>query len=181
MQYDGKGDGKGLHTGVWDTSRIDVISDACAIPVEDCSFQNILCTEVLEHLPYPDRAIAEFARILKYNGRLILAAPFWSPTHFAPFHFCTGFSPYWYQRILADHGFEILEIRRNGNYFTSVLQEMVRTPFILRKYSRIGVVAYASFFCILPTVLVIYLLSFLTKKSEDLMCFSVCVLARRRS
>jgi len=181
QQYDGRGDGRGMHTGVWDTSRIDVVSDACAIPVEDRSFQNILCTEILEHLPYPDRAIREFARILKPNGRLILTAPFWSLTHFAPFHFCTGFSSYWYRKILADHNFEILEIRRNGNYFSSILQELIRTPFVLRKYSRIGAIAYVAFLCILPTVLVIHLLSCLSKKSEEQLCDSVCVLARRMS
>lgn len=178
-QYDGQGDGKGMPTGEWDTSHIDVVCDACALPAEDGAFQNVLCTEVLEHLPYPDRAIREIARVLKSHGRLILTAPFWSLTHLAPFHYCTGFSPYWYQRVLPDHGFEILEIERSGNYFTAILQELIRVPFVLKEYSNIGVVAYVSFLCILPTVFVIYLLSFLTKKSDEQLCHSMCVLARR--
>jgi ubiquinone/menaquinone biosynthesis C-methylase UbiE len=35
----------------------------------------IICTEVLEHLPLPDKAIREFYRILKDNGILIGTVP----------------------------------------------------------------------------------------------------------
>jgi ubiquinone/menaquinone biosynthesis C-methylase UbiE len=35
----------------------------------------IICTEVLEHLPLPDKAIGEFYRILKDNGILIGTVP----------------------------------------------------------------------------------------------------------
>lgn len=178
-QYDGRGNDRGLQTGTWNTAAIDIVSDACAIPVEPRSFQNILCTEVLEHLPHPERAIHEFSRILTPGGRLILTAPFWSVSHFAPFHYCTGFSTYWYENILADHGFAIVEMRRTGNYFSAVIQELIRAPFQLRRCSRIGVLAYAVFLFTLPAALALYLFSFLTKGSEELLCFSVCVLARK--
>ena len=35
---------------VWDTSKIDIISDITAMPVDDGTFEYILCTEVFEHI-----------------------------------------------------------------------------------------------------------------------------------
>lgn len=137
-EYQGIGDSHGLNYGLqtdtWDTSKIDIVSDIISIPVEDSSFDAVLCTEVLEHIPYPELAIKEFARILKKDGVLILTAPFNSLTHFAPYHFCTGFNRFWYEKHLPDHGFEIVECERNGNYFSYMLQETERTM----GYARIG-------------------------------------------
>lgn len=94
-QYDGIGDGQALQTGEWDTSKIDIISDIGQIPVENESFDAILCSEVLEHLPDPIKAINEFERILKKGGVLLITAPYASLTHFAPFFYNSGLSKYW--------------------------------------------------------------------------------------
>src|SRR5204863_1582506 len=85
-RYEGTGDGKGLHAGQWDTSRIDVVSDITAIPQPDASFDAILCSEVLEHIPEPTKALDEFARLLKPGGKLVLTAPFASLVHLAAYH-----------------------------------------------------------------------------------------------
>jgi len=42
---------------------------------KDNSFDLIFLLEVLEHLDYPDQALAELKRILKPDGRLILGVP----------------------------------------------------------------------------------------------------------
>jgi SAM-dependent methyltransferase len=59
----------------------DFFGDAVRIPFADNSVDTILCTEVLEHLPRPEKAIAEFARILRPNGIVITTAPFFYPIH----------------------------------------------------------------------------------------------------
>ena len=84
-QYNGEGDSKGLQTGTWDQTKLDIISDITEIPELDDSFDAIMCVEVFEHLPDPTLAIKEFARLLKSGGTLIITAPFCSLTHFAPY------------------------------------------------------------------------------------------------
>ncbi|MHC1716410.1 MAG: class I SAM-dependent methyltransferase [Candidatus Dojkabacteria bacterium] len=135
-QYNGEGDGKGLQTENWNNSKLDIVSDIIEIPVKKNSFDAVMCIEVLEHLPYPNLAIKEFQRILKKGGKLILTAPFCSLTHFAPYHFSSGFNKYWYLKILEDNGFAILNMEYNGNYFDFMIQELKRVSSIEKKYSK---------------------------------------------
>lgn len=132
-QYKGSGDGKGLQTGQWDTSRIDLVCDIAAIPEPDGSFDAILCSEVFEHLPEPTKALDEFNRLLKRRGKLVLTAPFASLVHFAPYHFCTGFSRYWYEHHLPQRGFIIEELTPNGDWFALCQQELMRLGGMARQ------------------------------------------------
>jgi ubiquinone/menaquinone biosynthesis C-methylase UbiE len=118
--------GEGLHNSAWDTSRIDLVSDIAAIPAPDASFDAILCSEVLEHVPDPTRALDEFARLLRVGGVAILTAPFASLVHQAPYHFCSGFSKYWYIHHLEQRGFEIVELKANGDWYDCLEQELAR-------------------------------------------------------
>jgi SAM-dependent methyltransferase len=133
--YDGTGDQRGLQTGRWDQSGLDIVSDITAIPEPDGSFDAVLCTEVLEHLPRPIEALGELARLLRKGGHLILTAPFLSMTHMAPFHYCTGFSSYFFLNTLPALGLKILELDTNGNFFEFVAQELRRVPSMSKRYS----------------------------------------------
>src|SRR5262249_5373388 len=122
-KYDGSGE-VGLQMGVWDTSGIDIVSDITDIPVPDASFEAVLCTEVLEHVSDPVAALKELERVLEPGGTLIITAPFVSMTHFAPYHYATGFSRYFYESHLQSFGFEIVELVENGNFFEFVATQM---------------------------------------------------------
>jgi SAM-dependent methyltransferase len=128
-QYTGAGGDQseeGIHTDRWDTSRIDLISDITDIPAPDASFDAILCSEVLEHVPEPTHALDEFARLLRPGGKLILTAPFGSNVHMAPYHFCSGFSRYWYEYHLPMRSFRIEFLKANGDWYSVFLQELSR-------------------------------------------------------
>ena len=74
--------------------KIDYVSDIEKIPVKDNSFDIIICTEVLEHVPNPIGALKEMARILKKGGKLLITTPLGSHIHQDPYHFYGGFTPF---------------------------------------------------------------------------------------
>jgi ubiquinone/menaquinone biosynthesis C-methylase UbiE len=133
-KYDGKGDSAGLQTKSWRQDNLDIVSDITSIPEPDGSFDAILCTEVLEHVPNPIAALTELARLLRPGGSLILTAPFCSLTHFAPYHFYSGFNRYFFSHHLEQLGFEIIEVKANGNFFEYLAQEVHRLPSVASRY-----------------------------------------------
>lgn len=137
-EYDGVGDGKGIQTGDRDYRKLDIISDITKIPEPDNSFDAIMCSEVLEHIPSPEAAIQEFARLLKRGGHLFLTAPFCSLTHYAPYHYATGYNVYFYEHVLPRTGFEVVEIQRNGTFFDYIAQELLRLDSVGKRYAGSG-------------------------------------------
>lgn len=107
-------------------TKLDYISDVTAIPVPDASFDVILCTEVLEHVPEPILALKEFGRILTPGGKLLLSAPLGSRLHQEPFHFYGGYTPHWYEHFLVKSGFSVESIERNMGFFSYFGQEGLR-------------------------------------------------------
>jgi ubiquinone/menaquinone biosynthesis C-methylase UbiE len=134
-QYDGSGDGKGLHSPRWQQQGLDIISDITTIPEPDGAFDAAMCVEVLEHVPDPLAALRELTRLVRVGGHLIVTAPFCSLTHMAPYHFATGFGRYFYRTHLPAMGWEILELEENGNFFEYLAQEVRRLRGIARRYA----------------------------------------------
>lgn len=177
--YDGAGDGVGLQTGEFDYGKLDIVSDITRIPEPDAGFDAVLCTEVLEHVAQPEMALRELIRLLKPGGDLILTAPFVSFTHFAPYHFCTGFNRYFYEHHFNLLGVEILELTPNGSFFDLVAQEVRRANAMAARYS-------ASRLTILERIAQKIFLRGLARlrrhdhASSEFACFGLHVHARKR-
>lgn len=119
-------DGMGGKSG-YKYGPLDYMGDIWAISETDCYFDAILCTEVFEHIPYPNETIKEFSRILKPNGKLILTAPSNCLRHMDPYFYYSGFSDRWFDRILKEHGFEVEKLMPIGDYYKWMAIEIART------------------------------------------------------
>lgn len=176
-QYDGKGNNQGLQTQNWDNSKIDIVSDIISIPEPDASFDAIMCIEVFEHLSEPILAIKEFSRLLKKGGDLIITAPFCSLTHFAPYHFYSGFNKYFYEKHLTDNGFEIIEILPNGDYFDFLAQELRRLSSVANTYG--GYTNQKVYKYINNLLPILKRMSVVGAESSELLCFGYHVRGKR--
>jgi SAM-dependent methyltransferase len=177
-QYTGTGS-VGLQTGTWDNSRIDIVSDITSIPVKEASFDVVLCTEVFEHIPDPVSAIRELHRILRPGGLMILTAPFASLTHFAPYHFSTGFNRFYYEHHLINTGFDIQELTMNGNYFEYIAQEIRRIKHVAKTYTtkRVNILEKIFMHAVLFTL---QRLSASDRGSNELLAYGIHVIARKK-
>lgn len=53
-----------------------VVTSITRMPFDTASFDCILCSEVLEHVPEDDKAVAELRRVLKPGGVLVVTVPY---------------------------------------------------------------------------------------------------------
>lgn len=93
-------------------SRPDVFGDAQRLPFADASVPSVALLDVLEHLPDPESAIGEIARVLEPGGMLALQVPFLYPVHDAPFDF-HRWTRFGLRRLVERHG---LRIVREASY-----------------------------------------------------------------
>lgn len=86
-------------------NKADVCGDAGYLPFADGSFDTILCTEVMEHVPNPEKTIEEFARLLRPGGKVLTTAPFFYPIH-DPYDFFR-YTPDGLKVMMERHGLKV--------------------------------------------------------------------------
>ena len=149
--------------------EINYKSNIWEINEESNTFDAILCTEVFEHIPYPERALKEFSRLLKKNGLLILTLPSNCLRHMDPEFYFSGFSDHWIKKFLRDNKFEIKSLETVGDYFSWMAVEISRTATIGNIITKI---------LLLPSFLYFYLKK-KNQKSKNTLCMGYHVLASK--
>lgn len=107
-----------------DRAHPDIIGDAMSLPVKSGCIDTVLATELMEHLPSPDRFLTEVARILRHGGALILSVPFMEPLHEEPRDFYR-FTPYGLRWLMEEHGFSVRHAWSRGGWWSVVLGSFV--------------------------------------------------------
>lgn len=104
-------------------SRPDVAADVLHLPFAPATFDTILATQVLEHVPHPDHMLEELSRILKPSGHLILTAPQYWPLHEVP-HDYYRFTQFGLRHLIHASGLIPLHIQREGTAWTLIGQAL---------------------------------------------------------
>jgi len=106
---------------------LDYVGDIGDIAEDSVRFDAILCTEVFEHIPYPNETLSEFLRLLSSGGKLILTAPSNCLRHMDPFYFYSGFSDRWFEHFLEKYDFKVELLLTVGDYYSRLMVELART------------------------------------------------------
>jgi SAM-dependent methyltransferase len=101
----------------------DIVADAASLPIADGVFDAAICSEVLEHVPEPDRILREAHRVLRSGGKLFICVPFLHRIHADPEDYGRYTDTFW-QRHLSASGFDVAYMERQGGYW-AVLTEML--------------------------------------------------------
>jgi SAM-dependent methyltransferase len=118
----------------YEGSGPDLLADAHALPFKDESFEFILSVAVLEHLAFPDVAMAEAFRVLKPGGVFIGTVAFLEPFHMDSYYHMTHLGT---ARSLEQAGFEITAIAPNLQWSgTRAQAEMTLFPGLPLRIKR---------------------------------------------
>lgn len=117
------------------------------LPIGSNCIDNIVCFEVLEHLPEPYLLISESFRILKPNGKIILSTPFQWREHEQPWDYYR-YTRYGLEYLLTKAGFRNICITAKSGFWVMWalklnyhLTLLIRGPKLMRKIIRL---------CLLP-------------------------------
>jgi SAM-dependent methyltransferase len=158
--------------------QIDVYYDGNHLPFGDASFDAILTSEVLEHVPEINECLRELYRVLKPGGRILITVPFVWQEHELPFDF-RRFSVTGIKKLLTDNGFKILVEERTGNFLEVVIQlwmTWLRSVFYVRnKYINLALNALF----IAPACITGLFLSWILPSGKDLY-FNAVILAEKQ-
>jgi ubiquinone/menaquinone biosynthesis C-methylase UbiE len=121
VAYSGLDVAEALDFGMSGNSAITLF-DGTNIPFDDNSFDNILCTEVIEHAMDPEKLVNEMHRVLKPGGLLVLTVPFSARVHHAP-HDYHRFTRYRLAQMVSRFGKS--EIAPRGNDIAAIANKLI--------------------------------------------------------
>ena len=96
------------------SGTVAVVGNVSQAPLASRSFELLICSEVLEHVPDCDAAFGELVRILRPGGHLILTTPFAFPLHEEPRDY-TRLTHHKIHSLAQDHLLNVIEFRLSGN------------------------------------------------------------------
>jgi SAM-dependent methyltransferase len=116
--------------------NVDVVGSADKIPFAEGTFDSVICTQVFEHLKYPQKSAAEIFRVLKNGGHAVVTVPQMNELHEEP-HDYFRYTKYGLRVLFSDAGFKIIEEHQRGGYYATLSQMRIRHFIgILNLYER---------------------------------------------
>jgi len=99
-----------------DNPSLDIRADGRRLPFENDSFDTVLMSEVIEHIPVSDAStiLSEVNRVLRVGGSLLLSVPFVHHLHEEPHDYLRP-TKYGLYELLEEAGFD-QEVHVGGGY-----------------------------------------------------------------
>jgi SAM-dependent methyltransferase len=144
----------GLDLGVgdakWDYSILDAVGDLSKMPFRDGVFSAALNIVTLEHVREPARVVAEIARVLGADGRLLLVAPHEWEEHQQP-HDYFRYTRYGLRYLLEQAGFEDICVEPVGGFFRLLSRRLLNAlQFFPGPLALLATIVFAPPAMVLP-------------------------------
>lgn len=108
------------------------------LDLPNASFETVILSDVLEHIPNPELLVSEIARLLSPGGTAIIGVPFLYWIHEEPFDY-NRYTSFQLRRLMADAGLQIEEISALGGSPEVVADIVGKTLMIRPALSRLFV------------------------------------------
>jgi SAM-dependent methyltransferase len=109
----------------WNYSNLDYIGALHEMPIDNDSFDAVLCTQVLEHLEWPRESVKEMYRVLKPGGKIYMTVPMAHPEHQVPYDFFR-YTSYGLKSICKHAGFQEIKVTPFGGIWVRWAYELPR-------------------------------------------------------
>jgi SAM-dependent methyltransferase len=158
----------------FDMKQPDYFYDGVTLPLQDNSFDMVMSTQVLEHVPDPSAFITEMARVCKRGGAAIVSLPFVYQQHEEPYDYFR-FTQFGIEELLKNAGLKIETIKKDSSALEAiailinvyVIHNLVPN---IRGFSRL----YALFICFPLQVIAIVLSKILPDGGQLYLNLVVC-------
>lgn len=91
------------------------------LPCQNNEYDNVFCSQVLEHVLDPGRFLDEINRILRVDGKLLITMPFIWGEHEQPSDY-QRYTSFGLKNLIKSHGFEIISYHNTGHGITTLFQ-----------------------------------------------------------
>ena len=99
-----------LHKNIYLDFECDLTRE---LPFDDCEFDTIILSDVLEHIPQPEKLWQEMHRILSVGGNLIINVPFYYCIHESP-HDYYRYTEFALERFVENSKLALVQLDRVG-------------------------------------------------------------------
>ena len=97
----------------------ELFYDGITLPFPAGSFDMVMATQLLEHVPNPSAVINEMARVCKHGGAVVISVPFVYPEHEEPFDYFR-FTRYGIEELLTKAGLKIEALKKDSSALEAI-------------------------------------------------------------
>ncbi len=115
--------------------RADVVYSGDRLPFDDGAFDTVLCNQVGEHVPHPQKFFAEVVRVVRAGGTLIYTVPFSFRIHSEPHDF-HRFTRYALLNYAEEAGLTVDVLAARGGFWKVIGQKL--TSHMALRFARLG-------------------------------------------
>jgi len=97
----------------------DSFYDGVNIPFDENSFDIVIATQVLEHVPNPLGLLIEMGRVCRMSGAIVVSLPFVYPEHEEPYDYFR-FTRFGITELMSNAGLEVIAMKRDSGALDTI-------------------------------------------------------------